>query len=376
MPVVLNLDGKHPKCSVPKDVWRIFIDSEGRSKIAGYWDLSYEPGPLQWNLLSGLKELRDLHYSGTDGTVIDYLCSKKCPISTFTWTSHERSRFDFSGSPRLEDLGIDICGSTFHLKLPTNGKFDTLRLLNAPKDCRFTIVSPDRGQSVALTLVGNAIRIPGLKDIIGLNLYDVSHVDLELVSRAYPLLEKLCISGKPVSLTGVESLRKLRHLEDLTILECYSMNASAFPEASSLPMLASVTFDGLRAEDAPVIAERFQAVAEFSLRGKRTNQWLTKNLGNPFRKWDEHFGKATARQAMDAWQKANDAIQCLDGKNRLTQARAALKRFVDAFNKIDRRRPLETDQREQVNEEFHALAVRLAPGTVTDDDYIDWAEFA
>lgn len=376
MPVVLNLDGKHPNCSVPNDVWRIFIDSEGRSKIAGYWDLSYEPGPLQWKLLSRLKELRDLHYSGTDDTIIEYVCSRKCPISTFTWTSHERSRFDFSTSPRLDDLGLDVSGGKLQLKLPTNGKFDTLRLLKVPKNCRCTIAAPDRGRSICLTLWDNMIRIPGLKHIQGLVLYNVSQVDLGEVARAYPLLTSLRIGGKPVSLTGVDALEKLRHLERLSVLECYSMNPGAFPSASRLPMLKSAAFDGIRAEDAAVIAERFQSVAELSLRGKRTKQWLAKHLGNPFGKWDEYFGKTTAHQAMEAWSKANDALQSLDGKNTKTQARAALKRFVEAFNKIDRRQPLETDQREQVNEEFHALAGRLSPGTVDDDDFDNWAEFA
>lgn len=373
MPVVLNLDGQHPKCRVPNDCWRIFVDSEGRENSEGYWDLSYAPGPLDWGQLARLKQLTDLTYQGPDATVLKFLASRASKISTFSWQDSGRARFDFSQAARLETLALHVDCKSLHLQLPASGRLECLRLFNASPTWRATVICPNRGDGVLLA-IGEFRSIPGLKQLSELELLRVGDVDLAKVVRAYPQLKSLDISGSPLTLRNEASLKRLKSLERLSICECYSMDVNAFPEPAQLPALTSVTFDGLRAEDAQVLKAKYRSVDDLTIYGKRTAEWIANHLENPFRNWADDFSPAVGKQAMAAWKTASAAIDKTGQKP--VKARAVLRNFVTVFNTLDQRTGLETDQREEIYAAFADLAAKLPPGTVTDEHYYAWADYA
>lgn len=377
MPVVLNLDGKHPKCQIPNDTWRISLDSDDREQVDGYWNLSYAAGPLDWSQLSRLKELKDVTYSGRDASVLDYLASPKCTVSTFSWHESGRSRFDFSNAKALDNIGIEVTGKSLHIKLPTHGRFDYLRILHPPEGCRATVVCPNRGEGVTLMIYGPTfLAIPGLKQIRRLQLFDCRDVDLSGIAKAYPHLESLDISGKAVALRQEGALAKLKFLEELRIHECYTMSVAAFPDPAEIPALESLEVDGVRAADAEALKAKYQSLEELSLRGKRTPEWIANNLENPFRDWSDFFGSATGKKAMSAWNTANNALGKLGKKANAKNSATILKAFVDTFNQLEEKSGLETDQRETIYDAFMALTEELPKGMVTEDHYYEWAEFA
>ncbi|MCA8987896.1 MAG: hypothetical protein KDA78_09665, partial [Planctomycetaceae bacterium] len=367
MPVVLNLDGKHPKCRVPNDVWRISIDSEGRETCEGYWDLSYQPGPLDWNQLKRLKNLSDLTYRGPDATVLDFLASRECRVRTFTWSESGRSRFDFSTANAIDNLGIYVQKKSLQLKLPVHGRMDYLRLITPPSGCRVTVVCPKQGEGLRLMIYqGELLSISGLKQLTDLQLFNCRDVDIAAIAKAYPNLKSLDIMGKAVVLSGEAALSKLKSLEELNIHECYNMDVNSFPGPDQLPALQEVNFDGLRREDALLLKEKFQGIKELSIRGKRTAEWIANNLENPFRFWEDYFGATAGKKAMAAWKTASSSIPDSGKKPSKNTARKCLQAFVNVFNQLEQRTGLETDQREEIYDAFFQLVARLPAETVTE----------
>ncbi|MCA9032647.1 MAG: leucine-rich repeat domain-containing protein, partial [Planctomycetaceae bacterium] len=283
----------------------------------------------------------------------------------------------FSNAKALDNIGIEVTGKLLHIKLPTHGRFEYLRILQPPKGCRATVVCPNRGEGVTLMIYGPTfLAIPGLKQIRRLQLFDCRDVDLSNIAKAYPHLASLDISGKAVTLRHEESLTKLKSLEELCIQNCYTMDVTAFPDPTHLPALESLDIDGLRVDDADALKAKYQSLEELGLRGKRTAEWIANNLDNPFRDWSDYFGAAAGKKAMSAWNTANNDLTKLGKKVNAKKSATILKAFVEVFNQLEAKSGLETDQRETIYDAFMALTKKLPSGMVSETHYYDWAAFA
>ncbi|MEZ5941476.1 MAG: hypothetical protein R3C18_08805 [Planctomycetaceae bacterium] len=382
--VTLNLDGKHPHYVVPEDIWRMNFDSDARADVeipnppnSFSQCLSFEPVPLDWRQLLRLKErFGVLTYKGNDVAVLEYLSHPKCSVYEFGWSEHGQRQLDFSDARKLHSLSVEVLSKAFRLTLPLREGLRSLRIVRPPGGCRLTVHAPDLGRGLILTIVEGILpKISGLKQIEGLEFIRASEVDLDAVVRAYPHLEYIRVFGKSVTLAGIASLARLRSLKKMWFNSCYAMNAAEFPELNELPLLEDVNFDGLRVEDAAILKNKYKGVKQLRIAGKRSAEWIANNLDNPFRNWDEDFGRAAGNKAMQAWTTASTELKKLADGN-ATRAREILKAYVDVFNQMERRSGLETDQRELIYEAFTELASRLPSGIVSDDDYYDWAEYS
>ncbi|MCA9048018.1 MAG: hypothetical protein KDA89_04785 [Planctomycetaceae bacterium] len=381
--VRLNLDGKHPHYAVPQGLWSVDIDSDGRQDLdrsnadnSFHQCLSYEPGPLDWKQLSPLNKLGVLTYEGNDIAVLDYLSKSNCPVYDFTWRNHGQKQLDFSGSRKLHALAVEVPYKTFRLTLPKREGLRSLRILDPPPGCRLTVHAPHSGKGLLVDIVGTGLlRIPGLRQIEQLEIVSADAVDLDSLARAYPQLEAIHIRGRSVTLTGIASLARLNSLREMWFHGCYAMNAAEFPEPEQMPLLEEVAFDGLRAEDAVILKKKYRGVKQIAVCGKRSPEWIAANLDNPFRDWEEEFGRAAGNKAMKAWATADTELKQLNSAD-AAKGREILKAFVEVFNQMERRSGLETDQREMIYEVFSELASRLPSGSVTDEDYDEWAEYS
>lgn len=381
--VKLNLDGKLPQYVVPDDLYQLYIDAGGRQErdlaaepYSFAMHQSYEPGPLDWGQLVQLKRLGHIYYKGDDIGVLDYLSRPDCSVIEFRWNGHGQKHLDFSRSHKLHTLIVEVPYKAFRLTLPEREGLRSLRLLSPPAGCRLTVNAPNQGNGLNVYIGGSdVLRIPGLKGIEGLAIFSATTVDLHFLGRAYPQLESLHISGRSVTLTGIAALARLKSLKKMWFTNCFAMHVAEFPGRDELPLLEDVSFNGLRVEDASILKKKYKGVKWLHIVGKRNAEWIENNLDNPFRNWDEEFGRAAGNKAMKAWATARTELKKLDTPD-AAEGSAILKAFVEVFNQMERRSGFETDQRETIYDAFTELASRLPTGSVTDDDYYEWAEYS
>jgi hypothetical protein len=126
--VTLNLDGT-PR-SVRSDLWRAWLQP-GPPEPEVQVQIQADPkANLNWEELSKLKDLVELHYTGTDAGVLDYLASRPS-IRTFEWRGHGQANIDLSRLT-VRQVWLQLPEDALELALPSGGTLQHLSI-SAPR---------------------------------------------------------------------------------------------------------------------------------------------------------------------------------------------------------------------------------------------------
>jgi hypothetical protein len=166
-------------------------------------------------------------------------------------------------------------------------------------------------------------------------------------------LERLGIeSNAPSSVVGLAALAELPRLRTLSLRSTYDLDAAQLPDRAKLPVLASVTIDGVRKAMVGALAAKLAGVETVTIRRAKTDSWIAANADNPFRHWvDDGATPALARLAVRAWKRALQAIAV--SRADLERALAA---FIESFN--TREQDIDTIRAEEIARAFDALVTR------------------
>jgi hypothetical protein len=357
--VSLNLDGT-PR-SVRSDLWRVWLQP-GPPEPEVQVQIQADPNArLNWSELSKLKELVELHYTGGDAGVVEYLASRPA-IRTFEWRDHRQARVDLSRL-QLRQVWLELPEGDFELILPASASLRQLSLSASRPGQRVRIVTEDRGRGVALRLLCRESKEPrngieGLEAARSLHFWSVNTLRLSSFA-GFANLEELLVFGPPGKIEDIENLAQFPGLKKLQLRECYSLNAEAIPEPARLPHLKAVEIDGIRESDAAVLSQRLAGGPKLSIRGRRSDTWLKANIDNPFRHWEDEYPKKVATAATLAYRKALAAVDKLPPEASTEAAWVVMETFMAAFNRVNEKHDLDTIMREEVGDVFYELVERL-----------------
>lgn len=235
--VELNLDGSSRR--VRSDLWRLWVQPRPPEPEVQVQIQADPDARLKWGELSKLKELVELHYTGRDAGVVEYLASRP-EIRTFEWSAHGRPRIDLSRL-QLKQLWLQLPEGDFELILPQTGSLKELSLSAPGPGQRVRIQAVDRGRGVALRLLCRELKKPpnGIEGLEAARSLDFWSIDTLRLSHfaGFPNLEELIVDGPPGRIEDLQSLEQFPKLQKLRLRECYFLNAEAFPEAGRSPTL-------------------------------------------------------------------------------------------------------------------------------------------
>ncbi|WP_429842527.1 hypothetical protein [Brevibacillus sp. FIR094] len=204
----------------------------------------------------------------------------------------------------------------------------------------------------------------GLDQLGGLNLHDVTELDLQPLVQRYPSLQDIRLRGKPGTLSNLGSIQHLKELLTFTTYDLFGFTGDEFPSPDQCPKLSSLWMTSLPAEAAKTIKAAYKKEVknglDLSITKPRKPEWLANNLTNPFRDWDgrEHISITHANKAASLYKKMNTAISALEKQSNedatnteeiQTALRSLVKEYTETFNKMDRRTGfIETVEREEI----------------------------
>lgn len=303
----------------------------------------------------------EVRYEGGDARFAAYVAQRK--VEELRWTVRDLGSIDLSGSC-LTELSLTVSGP-LDLKLPQTltrleitGPADVITVTGGPFDFPFRlaiisprIVAPPKGMEDVRWVEYRALR-------------DTDSAALE----AYTRLAELILRGGPGRLVDASGLAKLTSLHELRIQEMYDLDPTHWP--SPWPSLEAVSLRGVRKPDADALKKQSQGRFALDLSAVRTDAWMEKNLGNPFREWEDDdptFG----RGAMAAWKKASAAAKALGEKPKKQEAKAVLDALVVALNRVDAKHGIDTLRREEAAHAYGTLARGMG---VTDAEAEAWLD--
>jgi hypothetical protein len=310
---------------------------------------------VDWSQLDAFPRLRTVEWSGP-ARGIDEAVAARPHIQFLYWYNAEGDidlRSTYLNTVRLEGAGLR------RVLLPASIR--TLLLRRPPAELE--VDAPDLGHRLDLRLFqyGPDVVIPrGLRRTTQLWLWVGGEVSATVLSGLTDLAELRLTFGDPRGiLTDLPELGRHHRLHSLQLDDAYGLVADEFPELTSL---RSLELSGIRRTTATALKARFNGTpVAVSVRGAKSDGWLSAHMDNPFRDWvDESkpFGQA-ACSAYNRTRRAAEAITPED-PGRLAKAELVLREFVTEFNTInDKYGLIDTINRDHVGDVFFDLVTRL-----------------
>ncbi len=311
--------------------------------------------PIPWDALDAVQGLTEIHYTGTDRGFEDYLRRRRT-IDRVVWHGHGRARIDLRGT-LIERLVLSTDATPLELALP--GSILSVDFLGPCAELRVTDGDPAFAPAVSMQVAGALPpAVKGLERLTSLVARGVRDADLRRLAP-YASLERLTIHGDRATLRNLGALAALRSLRALELQDCDPIRVDEFPGRDALPSLARVSIRGMLKDDVATLRARLEGVATVDLQGARSAAWIEAHRSDPFREWEE-AGATFGRAASAAWRAAVLEAAKLGPSASASEAREALRRFVEALNALDARRgAIDTIRGEQAAEAFARLAAKF-----------------
>ncbi|MFF2886135.1 hypothetical protein [Paenibacillus sp. NPDC057967] len=271
----------------------------------------------------------------------------------------DQPELDFGGC-RLTNLSIQTDGLK---RLKLNREMKQL-ILTGSSSSELHISAYDDGRWLTVHDKAKLPGFAGLDQLGGMNLTEITELDVPSITRRFPAMQSLRLWGRPGLLTGLERLSELSELRSFSTNDLFGFTGEQFPDPDQLPHLEWLWLSSLPAEAALSIRKRYKKRAaeglDLSITKARKPEWLAENLNNPFRDWDgrEHISAANARKAAEVYKKTLSALTNLakrketgDFSSAVIQAKVEelVRVYTVAFNKMDRRSGfIETVEREEI----------------------------
>lgn len=232
------------------------------------------------------------------------------------------------------------------------------------------ITAYEEGRRITLNIAEIGPRIHGISRLRGLYIREIKELDLKPIAQNYPEVVELLLWGKPGNLSGLESLRHFKDLQEFATYDLFAFSGEQFPAPDQLPQLKSLRLTSLPAEAAKVIKTKYKQAAaaglDLQITKPRKSEWLAENLNNPFRDWDgrDHIAATHAKKAAQLYKKCLKELRQLhlnlnteDDASVQDQLHAIVLNYTQTFNKMDAKANfIETIEREEI---YNALVELL-----------------
>jgi len=321
--------------------------------------------PVAWREIAEMGRLSELEIHGDPDGLVEFLRSRPL-IGQLRWAGHGRTRIDLSRT-RVRELTLDVVGPLEAI-LP-----DSIRALSVEGDVKaLTIRQSYEGARMGLSVIGSPELPRGLQRLKRFSANTCGVVDIGALAEAFPALASVSVHGPATRVKGIERLADLQNLRTLALYGCYELDAAKLPPASRMPRLEAVVIGGHVKDDAKQLRAAFGEVRTFELRGGKTKAWLEANLDNPFRDWIDHDARK-GKRAVAAWKTARTR---LSKPLESAEATAALREFVDVFNRLEAKDDIDTIEREAIADAFVALVDAAGlDRTAAMADFDAWRDF-
>ncbi|HEV3480058.1 MAG TPA: hypothetical protein VG144_11500 [Gaiellaceae bacterium] len=327
---------------------------------------------LQWSQLDQLEGLYTIRYRGRDRRFGDYL-QHRWLLFEAAWLDHDVGHVSL-GAARLRRFRVATPRRGLKLELPET--IEELTVDVAGKAAELSTTHFLRGAGLRLTFRGAApALISGLERLTRLHIQlDSTTLNLRDIPPL-PELDELRAWGRGGSLVGLEALANFPRLRIIAFYEFFEFDAESFPPATTWPDLDTVEFHGLPVENARLLRRRLRDVYRLRISGTRPAEWIEATRGNPFHHWVDR-DPAIAHRACAAYVAAARSIAKIGADAPSEDLETILKRFVAAFNRINRTGFVETVERDEIWAAFQQLAATagLEPPEVQ-ARFDQWREF-
>ena len=304
-------------------------------------------------VLNSLVALSEIEFKGPSNELIKFINDSPL-IEKLIWDNHEQTTLDFSDSV-ITELRLDL-SKLKHLKLNDHTRFLCIfGDLSGLSDLK--VQTPSNGQNLEYYLYLENGEIPnlGLKQLNKLSLW-VKRVDMHDVFQSHPNIKSLSITGDPGYIDNIHSLSHFKNLETIKFRDTFGIEVEDFPSPSELPNLVSLNVSSISKDVGEHIKKNFKHLSHLHVDELRNEKWITDNINNPFRDWEdyEEITKANFKKAFNAFKRLHSSFE-----KDLTEHELKEKfiEFIQVFNKIDEKSNcIGTIEREDIYEIYMDLA--------------------
>lgn len=312
--------------------------------------------------LRSLPSLSVLHLEQWHPGLLEYLRTNPF-LTELTFAVSGCRHLDLRGS-RLSKLLIDL---TDVEELWLNEEMEQVCFLNTgPEQCR--IHAREDGAHILLHFRQSIRSHPEMTGLHSLHGIEISEINLQELSAAYPHLRELRLWGKPGYIRNFDVLDQFQELERFSINDLFGFTARDIPAPELMPHLYWLWMTSLPEDAAKEVKKLYRKKRadgfDLWITKPRKPEWLAQNLDNPFRSWDgaEHIPAAAARKAADQYRKTRSELLKLVREPRedaQEYALAAVAAYTQTFNRMHF---IETEERDDISEALWGILDALPEG--------------
>ncbi|GIM51118.1 hypothetical protein CAPN004_01480 [Capnocytophaga cynodegmi] len=285
--------------------------------------------------------------------LIDYLEHNPMITNLNLPQNHNPEVVDISKT-HLRDLSLNISNVE---KLVLNKLLDSLILIGDFSKLK-NIECPFSGKllNLQLNLENSEFHFSGLENVRKVRIFSnvKNKLDINHIATYLPNVKDMLINGQNAMLHNVLFFSELKNIKSLWITNVYGFDD--FPQRIDFPLLEKFWVWSIPKTAGDKIKKEFSELPDFEAKQLRSETWLKANLGNPFSNWDGREGTATtiSKKAMSAY---TNSYKKLDKKGLTSQEKETLLiDFIQIFNQIDKKHPIDTLEREEIWTAFEQLS--------------------
>ncbi|MCA9668289.1 MAG: hypothetical protein KC503_22005 [Myxococcales bacterium] len=214
---------------------------------------------VDWDELAVFSSVMDLTCVGRDEAVLE-LAAQLPLLERFVWRAHRQREIDLSAL-RAREVIIDA-GQTLTITLPPS--VQTLSINSSRRTQWVAIDDPFEGRRLELVLRDPMPHtVAGPAALRRLRASSLSRAPCPRFARIRALRE-LELSGAPGTLLSPASLTELPELRQLTLSDFYAI-AGDVPPRADWPALDTLSYDGLRDDDAEMLRARMRGLRRLEI---------------------------------------------------------------------------------------------------------------
>lgn len=202
--------------------------------------------------------------------------------------------------------------------------------------------------------IKNIKEFPGIifKDvkIRELNIDNIKELDIEIITRYFPDIKKISLTGSPGIITNIHKMEFLKNLQTIGFYDIFGYNDCDVKIFGQLEELREIDFYSVPKTAGKYIKKHWENRLDvLSVKSMRDSGWLADNIDNPLRKWDGS-GFVPAAAYKRSFKCYKDTKKLLLNAENSEDVIEIVRQYTRNFNELNRKygQFIETEEREDI----------------------------
>lgn len=178
----------------------------------------------------------------------------------------------------------------------------------------------------------------------------IKELDMEIISRRFPDIKKIFLTGSPGIITNIHKMEFLKNLQTVGFYDIFGYNDCDVKIFDQLEELREIDFYSVPKTAGRYIKKHWEGHLDvLSVKNMRDSGWLADNIDNPLRGWDgsEFVPAAAYKKAFKCYKDTKKLLLKAESREDIIEI---AKQYTKSFNGLDRKygQFIETEEREDI----------------------------